>query len=1080
MFQTPTLPFPALRERRPPHRAVRRQRAGCLLACLATVLCAPGRLVGQGPTGAALQGAIVGVDSTPVTDATVLVTNTSTGERWQTLTRGDGRFFLEHLSVGGPYRLDVRAIGFTPADRSGVLLSLGQRVTVDVALVPTVFQLEEVSVNAVTDPRINAGRTGPAMTVVASTIVRLPIDGRDFARLALLSPQVTPSANGGLSFAGQHDRLNSLQVDGTTDNGIRGDGATGVFGIPGDQNSFGRFALVPEAVRELQIITAPFDVRYGNFAGGLVNAVSRSGSNHWEGSIFSYLDSPKLAGHNPDGTLQDPFTRQEFGVALGGPIVRDRLAFFLSAGGRRQIFPQTTSAPGRDTTGGADSLGSGIRYATATRFQDLLRNTYGVDPGTFGDNPSRVPTRTIFAKVTAQLGINNRLEISQDYLHEDARFGGEHDYGFLGFSSHGSRDTQVLNATRLDWTAAFGPRVTNQLLLAHRSDRHRCEPNSQFPTVEVAADAGSMIAGEQRGCRQDNFESIWELTDNLELASESHHLTLGTHEELVHLYDAGDFTGGWFFESMDSLAQGLPAAYDILIPGPVIPTGGRPDFRVMQVGFYLQDQWIPNPRLTITAGLRFDVPFLRTTPPENADLLASPLKISTARTPGGNLLWSPRLGLNFDPSGKGATFVRGGIGLFAGRPAYTWLENAYADAGVGLLYLACDGENIPAFTLDEAAQPTQCADIERPTPVITVFDPAFRYPRNLKIALGADQRLPWAMVGTVDLLYTRGVNQFAERDLNLLPPSAASAGEGGRALYGTIDPTEGFSSPNRRAAGFESVAQITNGSGDRSYSVALQLQKRFAGGTELAAAYTYTNAKDRTDSPGNSGRGNLGLSPLDGTWESPNLRTALWSRPHKLTLFGTADLPLNVRLGLTYLGYSGDPLTYIVHGDANADGLDNLDDSRHNDPVYIPRNAADITLDDPADYARLDRYIQAEDCLRMQRGRLLQRNSCRNPWIHRLDARVAKAVPLGRGQSVEITADLFNLLNFIDHDWGQVRQTAEESGGVGTGGRVSLVQLVGYDVANARGIYHVLEPRRHELQVDPSRWRMQLSARYTF
>jgi hypothetical protein len=181
-----------------------------------------------------------------------------------------------------------------------------------------------------------------------------------------------------------------------------------------------------------------------------------------------------------------------------------------------------------------------------------------------------------------------------------------------------------------------------------------------------------------------------------------------------------------------------------------------------------------------------------------------------------------------------------------------------------------------------------------------------------------------------------------------------------------------------------------------------------------------------------------------------------------------------------YTGFSGDPLTYIVHGDANADGLDNIDDSRHNDPVYVPSDAADVTLDDPADYPRLDQYIQAEDCLRAQRGRILQRNSCRNPWINRLDARLTKVLPTVHGQSVQITADLFNLLNFIDHDWGQVQQTMEESGGISNGNRVSLVQLVGYDVANGRGIYHVLKPRLHELQVDATRWRMQLSARYTF
>ncbi len=1057
-----------------------RQRFAVL--CLAVVLCTAAELTAQGATGAAVQGTVAGASGAPVEDATVLITNIATGERWQTLTRANGRFFLGHLSIGGPYRFQVRAIGFAPAERAGVFLSLGQRMSADFGLVPAAFQLEEVTVHAAIDPRINAGRTGPTLTVRESTIVRLPADGRDFSSLALLSPQVTTSPNGALSFAGQHDRLNSLQVDGTTENGLRGDGAGGVFGIPGTLNSFGRFALVPEAVRELQVIVAPFDVRLGNFAGGLVNAVSRSGSNRWQGSVFSYLDSPKLAGPNPDGTTQDPFSRQEYGITLGGPIVRDRLAFFLNAGGRRQIFPPTRSAPGRDTTGGADSADVGIRYASALRFQDIMRNTYGVDPGTFDNSPSSVPTRTVFAKITAQLGVNNRLEISHNYLYEGPRFPGERDYGFLGFSTHGSYDPRIGNTTRLDWTAAFGSRWSNQLLLSHRKDRHRCYVIGAFATVEVAVDAGSVLAGEQRGCRQDNFESIWELTNNLELAAGSHHLTLGTHEELVHVYDGGGYAndpGNWYFLSLDSLEQALPLVYERWVPGPIIPTGGRPAVRVNQVGFYLQDEWMPNPRLTVTAGFRFDIPFLQTAPPENPELLET-LGISTARIPDGNPLWSPRLGVNYDLSGTGTTYLRGGLGLFAGRPAYTWLENAYSGAGTAMLFLQCLEGNAPAFNLDPSVRPSQCADTELPLQVISVFDPAFRFPQNLKISLGADARLGWGLLGTVDLLYTRGVNQFAVRDLNLSPPTGISSGEGGRTLYGTIDPDQGFSSPNRLSPAFESVTEITNGSGDRAYSLAFQLQRRFSAGTELSAAYTYTDARNRTDSPGNTGRGNLGNSPLDGTWEAPNLRTALWSRPHKITLFGTANLPLKVHLGLTYVGFSGDPLTYIVRGDANADGMDNIDNSRHNDPVYLPRSATDITLDEPADYAKLDQYIQNEGCLQAQRGRLVQRNSCRNPWVNRLDARLTKVLPIMRGQSVEITADIFNLLNFLDHDWGQVRHTMEDFGGTSNGNRVSLLELVGYDEANSRGIYHVLDPHPNELEVDPTRWRMQLSARYMF
>jgi hypothetical protein len=231
--------------------------------------------------------------------------------------------------------------------------------------------------------------------------------------------------------------------------------------------------------------------------------------------------------------------------------VRDRLAFFVSAGARRQLFPPTTASPGRDTTGGIDSAGVGIPYSTAIRFQEILRNSYGVEPGTFEAIPHRLPTRTVFAKLTAQLGINSRLEISQSHQYAGARDLGEHAYGYLGFSSQGSYDPYFVDATRLEWAAALGSRWTNQLLLAHRQKRHRFTPSGTFPAVDVEVDAGVISAGEQRGCRQgDNFESIWELTNNLELAAGSHHLTLGTHNEVIHGYDAGgpiNDPGGWYF-----------------------------------------------------------------------------------------------------------------------------------------------------------------------------------------------------------------------------------------------------------------------------------------------------------------------------------------------------------------------------------------------------------------------------------------------------------------------------------------------------------------------------------------------------
>jgi hypothetical protein len=475
--------------------------------------------------------------------------------------------------------------------------------------------------------------------------------------------------------------------------------------------------------------------------------------------------------------------------------------------------------------------------------------------------------------------------------------------------------------------------------------------------------------------------------------------------------------------------------------------------------------------------MRLDLPFLSDYPPQNPDLLAG-LGLNTAVTPSGHALWSPRLGLSYDASGQGRTFLRGGIGLFAGRPAYIWFREAHFNTGGQQRRLACTGDATPAFTLDPSRQPTQCAGLEEPVPVIAYFDPRFRFPRSLKLALGADQRLPWGIVGTVDILYAKGVGQFAERDVNLGPPVGAAAGEGGRALYGSIDPATGQSEPGRRDPAFGPVIEMFNRSGARAWSLALQLQKRFLPGTELGAAYTYTDARDRQSTPADQSYENLTASPLDGTWAHPNLRTSIYSRPHKVMFTGTFDLPLRFALGFIYTGFSGDPLTYIVLGDANADGIDNLfGNTGDNDPVYVPRDASDITLADPTEYDTLERIIGRESCLHRQRGRLLKRNSCRQPWINSLDVRLTKALPAGHGQSLELSADIFNFLNLLDRGWGLQRFTFQELG-TGSFGRVSLLRLVGYDPEHGRGIYRVLAPHLQEIDSEASRWRLRLSARY--
>jgi hypothetical protein len=718
----------------------------------------------------------------------------------------------------------------------------------------------------------------------------------------------------------------------------------------------------------------------------------------------------------------------------------------------------------------------GIRYESLVRFQDILRS-HGVEPGSFSAGAVRAPTRNLFAKVTAQLGVNSRLEVSHDYGHgNDRQETGGRGYDFYSLSSSGSENPETIHATRLTWTAAFGTRFSNELLLARVDDRRTCLPNSDFAAVFVGADEAQIAAGIPSLCLGlETGHTIWEISDNFGMTVGNHRLTFGTKNRLIDLVDDALLfpAGQWEFDNLDSLEQGRASRYIRDLP---TAAGPQNAFRVKRIAVYLQDQWTPTPRLTLTAGLGLSVPFVSPPPTQHPTALTE-LGINTALTPSGNILWSPLLGVNYDPSGWGTTVLRGGVGLFAGRPAFQWFRNVYALTGSRALRLECTGDAVPDFTLDPENPPTACAEPVQPTPLLNYFDPEFRFPHSLKLSLGADRLLPGGVVGTVDFLYTRGVRTFHMVDVNLVGPVGTSAGEGGRTLYGTIDATNGEATPSRRTEALRGVYEIRNETGDRSYSVTAQLEKRFANGTELSAAYTHTDAKDRMSTDGDLVLPNASSTPVNGTLEHRELRTSLWERPHKVTLVATTDLPFGFRFGLVYIGMSSEPFTYVLLGDPNADGFrpGPLQDLS-NDVVYVPRDAGDITLADTAEFGELDRLIRDEPCLQAQRGHLLERNSCRDPWVHETQARLSKRFRLADRRVLEVTADLFNVLNFLDGDWGLVRHTQP----LDVGNAVPLLELVRYDTLNGRGVYRSTEVFRREIDVGASRWRLQLGGTVFF
>jgi hypothetical protein len=1037
----------------------------------------------QGVTTAAVTGRITDEGGAAVNVADVTLTNRSTGERHATRTREDGTYRFENASVGGPYVLDVRAVGFELKASDPFTLSLGQRFVLDLSLRRAAIQVAGIGVTAESNPITSVARTGAQTFISDTSLRRLPTLNRSFNDFLAAAPQVV-----GRSFTGQNDRFNNIQVDGTVNNDLFSLGSSN--GTPGGGVNARPISI--ESVREYQILIAPFDVRQGGFVGGLVNAVTKSGTNEFHGSAFGYMQNQNFVGKDTAGASVpvDQFQQQQYGFSFGGPIIRDKLHFFVTGDFRHDNRPFSSTIQIS-----ADTAGVGITQARADSVQSILK-AKGFDPGTWAAPQINNPETNLFGKVDYELGTNNHIEVSgvfvnanQDKLVRSYRSGWTPTPSFSnardGYELSGA-GYSVQNKTRTirgKWTASFRNQFSNEFIAGRTTIADDRPPANVQPLILVAGNSPGtyLSAGAERFSQANTLDQrVIELTDNLTFAVRRHVLTVGTHNEFIHfrnVFFPGSI-GMWTFASPESLALGQPAWFGRAVPGPLRPDGPVADFKVNQIGFYVQDRFFPISNLSVTAGLRMDVPSVPS-PAENPalDTIAFPAlgggTVRTSSSPSGNMLWSPRLGFNYDVRGDKSTILRGGAGVFSGRPPYVWVSNAFGNTGLEQQTLVCSGAaQVPTFTVDPASQPTQCADGTLPSggaTSVVFYDPNFKFPQALKIALGMDHQLPWDIYATLDFIYTKAINQFYLQDVNLIGVQGSSAGEGGRPLYGTINATTGRSTVLRRTNRANDVVENRNISKDKSTSFTVQLQKRFSNGIEFSAAYTYSHTLDVISMTSDITSSNYNFGALDGTIENRNLRTSVFDRPSKITLSGTVNAPFATRFSLLYNGVSGSPFSYNINGDANADGVSG------NDMVYVPRSQSDITLQNPADYAALDAYINGEPCLRENRGRLLPRNSCRNPWQNYLNARLSKVIPTVGGQSIEIMADMLNVLNFLNSGWGLQRLT-------GVFEETNLLRQVGYDTVNQRGIYALNLPRKNVVQVNSigSRWVFQLGVRYAF
>lgn len=1048
------------------------RRAGAWAIAAGLAVGTAGALSAQGVTSAAVQGVVTQQGGQPVEGATVTATNTETGLRMQVQTRAAGRYTFENLAPGGPYTIEAHAIGFQPNSRTGVMLSLGQRFVANFEMTQSVVQVQELSVNAAVDPLINKGRTGAASTISDSLISSLPTLSRNFTDFVVASPQVVAAPGGSPSIAGSNNRFNNIQIDGAVNNDLFGLGSSGV---PGGQNENAR-PIPLDAVQQFQVLVSPFDVRQGGFTGGLVNAVTKSGTNEWHGDAWIQGQNDGLVGKDSAGNASTDFSTMRFGGSLGGPIVRDKAQFFLSADIQHSLTPYSSVLLPAAT----DSIARGV--------SDSLQSEYGVFGGTSGLFNQNNPATNIFAKVNLQVGQSGQIEISNNYgrTTADNIYANRRTNGDYALTSNMYLIRNTTNSTRLKYTSVFGGRYNNELIAGYQTIRDNRPPNTTYPTVVVGplANGVNVVSGAERFSQANTLDqNIFELTDNLSFDLNEHHrLTVGTHNEFFGFTNVffPQSIGQWTFNSLDSLAAGNAHAYTRALTGAQAGiAGGRTDgpvadFNVHQFGLYLQDQWTPSPNLTFQIGLRADDPTFPTKPAFNQQLLDS-MGLNTSVFPSGNILWSPRLGFNYDVHGDQTFVLRGGAGVFSGRPPYVWLSNAFGNTGMEQAQLNCTGANVPFFSLDSLY--TSCgAAINPPRATINIFDKNFKFPQTFRITLGADKRLPWGMVGSVDLMYALNYNTLYLNDANLKGVQGVLTGEGNRPVYG--NPALATPVPITAPGGSNFLQVIThsNKNKDYAYSGVFQVSKNFSDHVEFTAGYTYSRAYDLISQTSSIAASNLGFATLDGTLADRNVRPSAFDRPNKVTISGTYHFPHDLDLSLIYVGISGTPYGYVVSGDANFDGIGS---SQQNDMFYVPKDSNDITMNGAtaairtAQFDSLNAYINSQSCLSSQRGTVMKRDSCRNPWQNYLNASLGWTLPEIRGQRLTLTADVINLLHLISSDWGIIRTTSSFEG-------TNIVRKSGYDQADQRNVYGLALPVQNLQSVSLSRWRIQLGAKYDF
>jgi hypothetical protein len=1077
-------------------------------------------------TTSGISGKVTSTNDESLPGATVVAVHQPSGTQYGTVSNNEGRFTLMNMRVGGPYTVTVSFVGNASKVYNDITLSLGSMADLQVKLEESTTAIDEVIVSATHGAAFSSERTGATTNITKDQVQAIPTISRGLKDFTKMSPLANTSGSG-TSFAGSNNRYNQFAIDGIVNNDVFGLAASGTNG--------GQTGIEPislDAIEEFQINIAPYDIRQGGFSGGGINAVTKSGSNKFSGSAYYYGNNESLVGQNNPNTdvkaKYPDYKNYQTGFTLGGPIIKNKLFFFVNAEMTRQKTPLAYE-PGTEA--------SKITTEEVERVLAVLKRVApDYNAGDYTALNNETNSNKVLAKLNWNISDKHKLVLRHSYTYGE-NYDNSRGASSLRFSNNGVYFPSTTNSTGLELSSVLKSNISNKLLLGYTSVLDDREPKGQdFPTVLVnIGDGRTITAGSEYSSVANLLEQkIFAITDDLNIYKGKHTFTIGTHNEFYsfnnlfvqNIYGNYAYQTLADFETVGTATETAPSYYGIGYSFDATDnpsqSKGAAVFDAMQLGFYGQDEYQFTNDLKVTAGLRVDIPIYMDSPASNTafnEAYASQ-GVATGQLPDSKLMWAPRVGFNWDVMGDKTLQIRGGTGIFTGRVPFVWVSNQFTNNGeVNGSYSvgssSSSGKPITdpkgmKFVADPYGQPL-AEDLGKKAGrgAINVIDQNFQFPQVFRSNIGIDKVLPGGVVGTVEGIYSKTYNNINFVNLNRQAQSDfAFEGVDKRPRYttGSTDPKNSkYVSAARIDPNFEEIVKLENSDEGYSYNFVLQLKKDFKSGFNTMAAYTYGHSEDLNSGTSSVAYSNWRYVNNVGGLNDLKLSRSNFDMGSRIIGFVSyrkayAQDKMSTQVSLFYTGQSGQTLSYIYDGDMNYDGTTN-------DLIYIPGQMSDINLvkysvsskdasgatvttvvTPEEQWAKLNAYIEGDDYLSANRGGYAERNGARLPFQHQFDFKLLQEFNFKTGNitnKFQLSFDIQNIGNLINSDWGRQYFASNQQN--------TLIKYVGLeDLDSSSAVNYSNKPmfnytegslvkgKPYSASDLSSRWRAQIGLRYIF